>query len=184
MKHFAKLMLLTLGIGVVAVVVSFVPRHTFAQAPPPPPPEPPNSLITLSSSGGSCFKQVLANGTFAASCFTVPTNQYFVLTDIEWSCYQGYGTNNVPSSGMLVLETLNTVNGALWAAPVQVGPNPSNVGFRDHLTTGIVLNTAPVWQDNLVSGFNCAYFFGNNPYGVMILYGFGSPGPPTVPPLQ
>jgi hypothetical protein len=32
MKHFAKLMLLTLGIGVVAVVVSSFPRHTAAAA--------------------------------------------------------------------------------------------------------------------------------------------------------
>lgn len=182
MKHFAKLMLLICGlVALVAVVVSFLPRHASAQAAPP---GPPNSLITLSSSGGNCFKQVLANGAFAASCFTVPTNQYFVVTDIEWSCYQGYGTNNVPSSGLLALETLNSVNGVLWAAPVQVGPNPSNVGFRDHLTTGIVFSTAPIWQDNLVSGFNCQYFFANNPYGVMILYGFGSPGPPTAPPLQ
>ena len=36
MKHFAKLMLLTLGIGVVAVVVSSFPRHTAAAAVDPP----------------------------------------------------------------------------------------------------------------------------------------------------
>jgi hypothetical protein len=36
MKHFARLMLLTLGIGVVAVVLSFLPRRTAAAAPNPP----------------------------------------------------------------------------------------------------------------------------------------------------
>jgi len=36
MKHFARLMLLTLGLGVVAVVVSSFPRHTAAAASDPP----------------------------------------------------------------------------------------------------------------------------------------------------
>jgi len=44
MKHLAKLMLLTLGIGVVAVVVSFLPRLETAVAADPPLPPNSNSL--------------------------------------------------------------------------------------------------------------------------------------------
>jgi hypothetical protein len=73
MKHLAKLMLLTLGIGIVAVVVSSFPRQTAAAAPKTtlirdvdnPANEPFAQTLCISSTAGGC--------SAAPGQFTVPT---------------------------------------------------------------------------------------------------------------
>jgi hypothetical protein len=68
MKHLAKLMLLTLGIGVVAVVVSLFPRQTAAAAP-----------KDVDNPAIAPFAQTLCFATMSGGCnaapgqFTVPT---------------------------------------------------------------------------------------------------------------
>jgi hypothetical protein len=47
MKKISKLMLVPLGIGILAVVLAYLPRHTSAQGPPPPPPPPPTTNVDV-----------------------------------------------------------------------------------------------------------------------------------------
>jgi hypothetical protein len=73
MKHFARLMLLTLGLGVIAVVVSSFPRQTATAAPK-------NTLIQdVNNPANEPFAKTLCFATAAGGCngapgqFTVPT---------------------------------------------------------------------------------------------------------------
>lgn len=73
MKHFARLLLLTLGLGVIAVVVSSFPRQTATAAPK-------NTLIQdVNNPANEPFAKTLCFATMSGGCngapgqFTVPT---------------------------------------------------------------------------------------------------------------
>ncbi|MGA9209143.1 MAG: hypothetical protein WB347_15165 [Terriglobales bacterium] len=196
MKHFAKLMLLTLRlVVVVAVVVSFLPRHASAQPPAPPaPPAPPNSLVTLFWQGFApttgCYVRVLPSGTPPSGCYTVPTGTFLVVTDILITCF----TANVSESGGVPTTTpipdipctysLDTSPYVYTAFSVT-----NTYGFatvHDHFTTGIVLDYTPTPNPQSVP-FSLPLSLPTllqSPQYYVTLQGFGSPGPPTVPPLQ
>ena len=78
MKHFSRLKLLTLAlVALVAVSVSFLPRHAAAAPAPPPPPQ--VELYNDSGAHNGCWYQIPAE----SSCFSVPTGHYFVVTDVR-----------------------------------------------------------------------------------------------------
>jgi hypothetical protein len=171
MKHFARLMLLPLGMGVVAVVFAYLPLHTSAA---PPPPAPSNSLVTLyqdSTFSSPCFRQLSPSGVLAPECYEVPAGSYLVVTEMQSDCQAGDGgicffsLNYAPPSTSF--PYLSSV----------VGDNPIGTVSHDHFSTGIVFSATPSYgADVTCTSPTC--------FTSMTLEGFGSSGTPTVPPLQ
>ena len=131
MKDLFKLMLLTFGIGVVAVVMLSLPRHTVSAA------ETPNSLVTLwYNFSSSCFVQVLATGTNYTECYAVPANNFLVVTDIQFTCLSG------PAGGSVEIALDPFSGGGPFTAIVQPDSN-GNAFLQSHLTTGLVFRKTP-----------------------------------------
>ncbi len=131
MKHLFKLMLLTFGIGVIAVIMLSLPRHTVSAA------GPSNTLVTLwYNFGSSCFVQILATGTNSTECYVVPTDNFLVVTDIQFTCLSGPAGGSV----QIALDPFN--GGGPYTAIVQPDSN-GNAFLQSHLTTGLVFRKTP-----------------------------------------
>ncbi len=142
MKHFFKLPLLTFGVGVVVVVMLYLPRHTVSAGPPAPanslvaPVAPANSLVTLwYSFGSSCFERILPSGTNSPECYVLP-NKYLVVTDIQFTCFSG------PAGGSVEIALDSFNGGGPYTAIVQPDSN-GNAFLQSHLTTGLVFSQTP-----------------------------------------
>jgi hypothetical protein len=181
MKNISRLMLLPLGIGILAVVVSFLSRHTFASEPPPTQLTPPSSLVTLSTQPAGMGEAMFflynpATGQYASGPFALPSGMSLVVTDIVWGAVGCTPGSNVYAA----LVTSASGYTAPFPVPaaytrIQTVDSTGNLSSTDHFNTGIVF-TGPYTPISNVIG-SCSEYY-------LTVEGFGSPGPPTAPPLQ
>jgi len=138
MKHLAKLMLLTLGIGVVAVVLLSLPRHTAAAAGD----SPPNLVSLWFGSGATCttggFQQRLPSGALSpTTCYAVPAGKYLVVTDVAYN-----GSGGTPGGELYFYLDFFTGPGA-YISNKQLDLTGSADGHAT-FTTGIVFDHNPL----------------------------------------
>jgi hypothetical protein len=178
MERFAKLVAMSMGIGVMAVVAGFLPRHTFAAEE-----TTTKSLITLQANGLQSSGQSInpyfyqfdsATGQFSTTPYALPSGESLVVTDIVttlfgcpvgsfitddlYASFQGQGT-------AAVYRTLFTVNAA----------NGQTV--TDHFTSGFVF-TGP---NPPLAAIGSDYPCGNM---TMTIVGAEVPGNPAVGAFQ
>ncbi len=152
MKHFAKLMLLTLGlVVVVAVVLSFLPRHTAAAAKSVSPP--PNLNLVYGNHPAQCpagFVAVLPTGVLSPSsgCYEVPEGYYLIVTDVTVQS----GCITPPYINDLYIElpaAESTVATYARTAPIDTLGYAS---WHDSFATGLVYASTPIFNQNCIAG--------------------------------
>jgi len=160
MKRLAKLMLLTLGIGVVAVVLLSLPRHTAAAATATPP-----SLNLLLING--CFVDVLPNGNLspATGCYLLPQGRILVVTDVIVTVTGGSG----PCDEFFALNPNGSLNTLVYS--VYINLDALGNGTRhDTFATPLVFSSLPGIASG---GSSCAPVGGGfSPPGAVELLGY------------
>jgi len=153
MKHWAKLILLTLGLVVlVAVVVSFLPRHTAAAAPSSPPPA---NLTLLYGTAGclTSYVAVLPTGALSPSgsgCYVVPEGKYLVVTDVT------FGFASCTASDEIIAALGPPPSGAPYIYyRSQITDINGGASWHDHYATGLVFASTPTLTSNYSSA-GCA----------------------------
>jgi len=91
-----------------------------------------NSLVSLYYDlGAACLKQNFPIGSIGVSCFSVPSGEFLVVTDVEWTTTGGTEAGIQLGAGLSYTSELK---------------EPDSIGFasgHDHLTTGIVFGVTP-----------------------------------------
>jgi hypothetical protein len=178
MERFAKLVLLSLAVGVVAVVIVSLPRHTTASAATTPPKS--LGLITLAATGynayvvGPFYQYNSATGQYSTSTYVLPTGKSLVVTDIVTSvsgCPAGsFITNSLFSSSS------STGGGLLYGRPFTVDSTGYGT-MADHFTTGFVFTGPNFPGPELASSYTCGSL-------VMTIEGVEVSGSPTIGPFE
>jgi len=148
MKHLAKLILLTLGlVVVVAICVSFLPRHTAAAAPSSPPPA---NLTLLYGTAGcpTSYVAVLPTGAYSPSgsgCYVVPEGKYLVVTDVT------FGFAGCTGSYEMFVTLSPTAAGPYIYYRAQITDINGGASWHDHYATGLVFASTPTLTSNYSS---------------------------------
>src|SRR5580700_2327724 len=179
MERFAKLMLLTLGIGVVACILFSVPRHTSVSAS-----TPPRSLglITLRATGfnaygtGLFYQYNSATGQYSTSTYALPAGKSLVVTDIVTTaaaCPAGsFITNTLSSSS----STPPVPGAEVYDRPFTVD-STGNGTMADHFTTGFVFTGPNFPIPQAASTLTCTVL-------AMTVEGVEVSGTPTIGPFE
>jgi hypothetical protein len=154
MKLFAKLTALTLGIGVVLVVVSFLPRPAGGTAPTPvtvtnasvPIRQATANSVTISCPGpyyvtSSCIYTAgtpPASKSLGDTVFPLPSGDRLVVTDISWTLSCG---SDSASPGDTVAVSITTSVGTLYQGVAVLDAAGVIGGRADHFTSGLVLTS-------------------------------------------
>jgi hypothetical protein len=177
MERFAKLMVLSLGIGVVAVVLGFPPRHTFAAEG-----TTSKSLITLIATGSNAYSTTpyfyQFNPTtrlYSTTAYALPTGKSLILTDIVTT------VGGCPAGSLISDDLYSTSSGGTAPGARVYGTafTVNSGGFQtvaDHFTTGFVL-TGPNFPVAAASSLECGSL-------TMTVEGAEVSGSPTVGPFQ
>jgi hypothetical protein len=180
MERLAKLVLLSLGAGVVAVVVASLPRHTTASAATTPPKS--LGLITLVATGynayvvGPFYQYNSVTGQYSTSTYALPAGKSLVVTDIVTSVSQCPAGSFITNS--LYTTSSSSIGGAalLYGRPFTVDSTGYGT-MADHFTTGFVF-TGPIFPGpELASSYTCGSL-------VMTIEGVEVSGSPTVGPFE
>jgi hypothetical protein len=144
MERFVKLLAMSMGIGVVAVVAGFIPRHTFAAEK-----TTTKSLITLQANGlQSSQKSIIpyfyefdsATGQFSTTPYALPSGESLVVTDIVTTFFE------CPVGSFITHDLYASFNG-VGTAPVYRTFLTVNDGngqtVTEHFTTGFVFTGNP-----------------------------------------
>jgi hypothetical protein len=174
MKHFAKLIVLTLGIGVVVVVVSLLPRPRVAAAGETPATpvtvtNTPNVHVTNTPLPTQTVTQATANYVTVscpgpiyviASCIyvagTPPAHVSLGSTVFPLPSGENFVVTDISwtfgcgeqsgSPGNTVLVELTNSLGTLYAGVAVLDASGIVGGRADHFTSGLVLNATPNWE--------------------------------------
>ncbi len=181
MKRFTRLMLLTLGIGVVAVVLLSLGHRTALASSTSA--TVPNSLITLSTGpqsgypGPACLFQILPSGTLAPACYVVPAKTYLVVTDVNSYCLDTGGAD-----GFTQLSVSPFTGSTLPYSTLFPADSSMVATLRDHLMTGVVFTADPYAWVGYGPPMGDGTSYCTAGWDVTV-QGFDSIVPPTAPPF-
>jgi hypothetical protein len=177
MERFAKLVAMSMGIGIVAFVAGFIPRHTFAAEK-----TATKGLVTLQANGlQSSQKSIVpyfyqldsATGQFSTTPYSLPSGESLVVTDIVTTFFE------CPVGSFITHDLYASFKG-VGTAPVYQTLFTVNDGdgqtVTEHFTTGLVFTGNPP-----LAGIGSDQPCGNI---TMTIEGAEVPGNPTVGPFQ
>ena len=138
MKHLAKLILLTLGVGVVVVILASLPRHASVSAAP----APTSSLVTLVATGtaivtGPFYQYNSATGLLSSSPYAPPAGMSLVVTDIAMTVY-GCPAGNIFDDQLYSSSSGGAAAGASVYRRIFAVDSTGTGNMVDHFTTGLV----------------------------------------------